>query len=121
MRYIVKFVVKFVKSSNIKKKKKEKTDYQLPGVTIAFLGGGGGDRGHNLHNQVHEHMVTVCTSCIYIHTSCLHACIVTCKFIHAGMPTCKPTCPKVRLKVPKHEIFYGGFFAAKEPIWSPDS
>jgi hypothetical protein len=25
------------------------------------------------------------------------------------------------LKVPKHEIFYGGFFALKEPIWSPDS
>jgi hypothetical protein len=26
-----------------------------------------------------------------------------------------------QLKVPKHEIFYGGFFASKEPIWSPDS
>jgi hypothetical protein len=25
------------------------------------------------------------------------------------------------LKVPKHEIFNGGFFASKEPIWSPDS
>jgi hypothetical protein len=25
------------------------------------------------------------------------------------------------LKVPEHEIFDGGFFAAKEPIWSPDS
>jgi hypothetical protein len=25
------------------------------------------------------------------------------------------------LKVPKHEIFDGGFFASKEPIWSPDS
>jgi hypothetical protein len=24
------------------------------------------------------------------------------------------------LKVPKHEIFGGGFFASKEPIWSPD-
>ncbi len=27
----------------------------------------------------------------------------------------------VDLKVPKHEIFDGGFFASKEPIWSPDS
>jgi hypothetical protein len=27
----------------------------------------------------------------------------------------------VPLKVPKHEIFDGGFFASKEPIWSPDS
>jgi hypothetical protein len=25
------------------------------------------------------------------------------------------------LKVPKHEIFDVGFFASKEPIWSPDS
>jgi hypothetical protein len=25
------------------------------------------------------------------------------------------------LKVPKHEIFDGEFFASKEPIWSPDS
>ncbi len=25
------------------------------------------------------------------------------------------------LKVPKHEIFDGGFFASKELIWSPDS
>jgi hypothetical protein len=25
------------------------------------------------------------------------------------------------LKVPKHEIFDGGFFASKEPICSPDS
>jgi hypothetical protein len=25
------------------------------------------------------------------------------------------------LKVPKHEIFDGVFFASKEPIWSPDS
>jgi hypothetical protein len=24
-------------------------------------------------------------------------------------------------KVPKHEIFDRGFFASKEPIWSPDS
>jgi hypothetical protein len=27
----------------------------------------------------------------------------------------------VPLKVPKHEIFDGGFFASKEPIWSPNS
>jgi hypothetical protein len=27
----------------------------------------------------------------------------------------------VPLKVPKREIFYGGLFALKEPIWSPDS
>jgi hypothetical protein len=25
------------------------------------------------------------------------------------------------LKVPKHEIFDGGFFASKELTWSPDS
>jgi hypothetical protein len=31
----------------------------------------------------------------------------------------KKTPPKI--KVPKHEIFDGGFFASKEPTWSPDS
>ncbi len=41
MRYIVKFVVKFVKISNIKKEKK-KNRLSTPGVTIAFLGEGGG-------------------------------------------------------------------------------
>jgi hypothetical protein len=29
--------------------------------------------------------------------------------------------PEKFLKVPKHEIFDGGFFASKEPIWSPDT
>ncbi len=32
-----------------------------------------------------------------------------------------PFTETVHLKVPKHEIFDGGFFASKEPIWSPDS
>jgi hypothetical protein len=33
----------------------------------------------------------------------------------------KNTTLLLSLKVPKHEIFNGGFFASKEPIWSPDS
>jgi hypothetical protein len=31
-------------------------------------------------------------------------------------------CPlRLPVEVPKREIFDGGFFASKEPIWSPDS
>jgi hypothetical protein len=68
MRYIVKFVVKFVKISN-KKKEKQTINSRC---YHRFPRGRGGDKGQNLHDQVHEHMLTVCTSCINIHPAYMH-------------------------------------------------